>query len=109
MKRFLVPAVLMLASVPAFAQEQPKAPPSPEQMRQIMDATLGAMVPFMSKMVEAMIQSQLDVVSRPESADKMARYVRNFHDALIKQGFSKQEALQIVTSVAMPSAAPPAK
>jgi hypothetical protein len=35
----------------------------------------------------------------------MARYVKNFYDALIKQGFSKEEAFKIVTSLSMPAAA----
>lgn len=58
----------------------------------------------MAKMIEVGIESQLTVLSKPEAAEKMARYVRNFQEALIKQGFSKEEALRIVTSLSLPSA-----
>jgi hypothetical protein len=67
------------------------------------------MVPYMAKMVEAMIQSQLNVLSRPESAAQMAAYVRNFYNELVKQGFTEVQALQIASSVALPSAAPPSQ
>jgi hypothetical protein len=39
------------------------------------------MVPYMAKLVEAMIRSQRTVMSKPQSAEKMAQYVRNFYDA----------------------------
>lgn len=109
MKRLVAAVVLILALPIARAQEPPKTPPNPEQMRQIMDATMSAMIPYISKMMEAMIKTQLNVVSQRESAEKLAIYARNFYDELIKQGFSKQEALQIVTSFSIPSAAPPTK
>jgi hypothetical protein len=97
---------LFLLAPATQAQQQPNQP-SPEQMRQMMDATFSSMVPYMAKMVEAMIQSQLRVLSRPESAAQMASYVRNFYNELIKQGFTEAQALQIASSLAVPSAAPP--
>jgi hypothetical protein len=73
-------------------------------MRQQMEVAFGAMAPMMGKMMEAMIEAQLAVISKPDSAEKMAQYVKNFYEALIKQGFSKDEAFKIVTSVSLPSA-----
>lgn len=109
MKQLLVAVALVLSLPIARAQEPPRTQPSPDQMRQIMDATMSAMVPYMSKLMEAMIKTQLNVVSQRESAEKLAMYARNFYDELIKTGFTKQEALQIVTSIAIPTAAPPSK
>ena len=97
---------LSLLAPAVRAQDQPNQP-SPEQMQQMMEATFSSMVPYMAKMVEAMIQSQLHVLARPESAAQMATYIRNFYLELVKQGFSEAQALQIASSVAVPSAAPP--
>jgi hypothetical protein len=105
-------AVLVLAgslATPMALAQQQSNQPTPEQMQQIMDATFSSMVPYMAKMVEAMIQSQLNVLSRPESAAQMAAYVRNFYNELVKQGFTEVQALQIASSVALPSAAPPSQ
>lgn len=101
----LVVSSSLLASA-AHAQDQSRQP-SPEQMQQMMEATFSSMVPYMAKMVEAMIQSQLQVLARPESAAQMATYIRNFYLELVKQGFSEAQALQIASSVAVPSATPP--
>ena len=96
---------LTLLSPSALAQQS--NPPSPEQVQQMMEATLGSMIPYMAKLVEAMIQSQLRVLARPESAAQMATYVRNFYNELVKQGFTEAQALQIASSLAVPNAAPP--
>jgi len=103
MKKLVVCALLfVLVSVTNAQEKRPQ--PSPEEVRQQMEVAFGAMAPMMGKMMEAMIEAQLAVVSKPDSAEKMARYVKNFYQALIKQGFSKEEAFKIVTSISMPSA-----
>ena len=99
---------LSLLAPAAHAQSQTNQP-SPEQVQQMMEATFSSMVPYMAKMVEAMIQSQLRVLAQPESAAQMATYIRNFYLELVKQGFSEAQALQIASSVSVPNAAPPAQ
>jgi hypothetical protein len=108
MKKVFVYA-LFLALVSVTHAQETRPQPSPEQVREQMEAAFGAMAPFMGKMMEAMIEAQLTVVSKPASAEKMAQYVKNFYEALLKQGFSKHEALRIVTSISMPSASPSTK
>lgn len=103
MKKLLVFGLFLVMVGVVDAQEKPHQP-SPEEMRHQMEAAFGAMAPMMGKMMEAMIEAQLAVISRPESAEKMAQYVKNFYEALIKQGFTKEEALKIVTSISIPSA-----
>jgi len=93
----------------AADQAESDKKPSPEEMRQMMDATFGAMVPMMAKMTEAMIQTSLREGEKPETAAKLAVFKKNLYDALIKQGFSKEEAFQIVLSTAIPSASPSMK
>jgi hypothetical protein len=96
-------AGLLLASPAIHAQDQ-NAAPSPEQTQQMMEAAFGSMVPYMSKMVEATIQTQLRVLSQPESAAQMATYIRNLYNELVKQGFSEEQALRIASSLNVPSA-----
>jgi hypothetical protein len=108
MKKLLL--VFLLFGVVSISNAQEARPQSsPEELRKQMEMTLGMMAPMIGKMMEAMIEAQLTVVSKPESAEKMAQYVKNFYEALMKQGFSREEALKIVTSLSMPSASPPTK
>jgi hypothetical protein len=103
MKKLLVCTLFfILVSVVDAQEKRPQL--SPEEMRQQMEVAFGAMAPMMGKMMEAMIEAQLTVISKPDSAEKMAQYVKNFYEALIKNGFSKEEAFKIVTSISIPSA-----
>ncbi len=106
----LAPFIVALSfSSGAFAQQAAQQPPSPEQMRQIMQATMGAMVSVMGPMTEAVIEAQLSVAARPETASRIAAFKRNLFDALVKQGFKEDQALQIVIATAPPSATPSTK
>jgi hypothetical protein len=78
-------------------------------MKQIMDATFGVMVPMMARMTEAMIEAQLVEAAKPETATRLAIFKKNLYDALVKQGFSSQDAMQIVVNTSAPSAAPSTK
>lgn len=101
---------LLLAAPPGFAQEpSPRRQPTPEEMQKIMDATMGAMVPVMGRMVEAMIEAQLKLAELPETASRIATFKRNLYEDLVKKGFTKSEALQIIIATGPPSAAPASK
>ncbi len=39
----------------------------------------------------------------PELPDALAKYEKRYYDALVKEGFSKEEALKIITSQTLPS------
>jgi len=43
-----------------------------------------------------MIEGTIKVLEKPETIERLARFARRYYEALIKQGFSKEEALQIV-------------
>ena len=100
--------LLSLGVLSAQAQAQQK-PPSPEDMQKIMDATLGAMVPMMGRMTEVTIEAQLKVAERPETADRIAAFKKNLYDALLKKGFTGEQAMQITLVTSPPSAAPMSK
>jgi hypothetical protein len=46
---------------------------------------------------------------KPETAAKLAAFNKNLYDALIEQGFTKEEAFQIVLNTSLPTAAPTMK
>lgn len=106
MRKLLIAGAVSLLGSAALAQ--PQQPPSPEQMKQIMQATMGAMVSVMGPMTDAVIEAQVNAAARPETAEKIAAF-KNLYDALLKKGFNPQQALQIVVSTAPPAAAPSAK
>ncbi len=83
--------------------------PTPEEMKQIMDATFGAMVPMMGRMTEVMVETLLMEAEKPETAHRLAVFKRNLYKALIKQGFSKEQAFQLILSTSLPSVTPAMK
>jgi len=97
-------AALVLATSTAtgpLASQQPTKPDS-AQFAQMQ----GMMGPMMEQMMTAGMNATLRVLARPESAQQLATFVKNFYDALVTKGFSKEDALRIVAAVGMPHAAP---
>ena len=105
----LAATLLALASGQTFAQAEAQQQPSPEQAKQMMQATLGAMAASLGPMTEAVIEAQLNSAAKPETAERIAAFKRNLFDALVKKGFKEQEALQIVFVTSPPSASPGGK
>jgi hypothetical protein len=64
---------------------------------------MGMMGPMMSQMMDAMTESMLSTMAKPETTERLATFARNYHDALVAKGFSEEEAIKILTSVGMPS------
>ena len=61
------------------------------------------MTPMFGNMVESMMQGKLKVFAQQETTILLAKFVKNFYDALIDEGFSKEEALQVVMSFGFPA------
>lgn len=106
----------------ATALAQPVAPassaagrvqPSPEEMGKMMEATMNAsmnaMVPAMAKASEAILEVTLQKAEDPATARRIARFKRNLYEALLKEGFSKQQAFAILQTTSVPAAAPAIK
>ncbi|HKW46105.1 MAG TPA: hypothetical protein VJN70_01615 [Gemmatimonadaceae bacterium] len=100
----LATVVLAIAAVPLrltrVSAQQP-APSQAEQMRQMQEM----MGPMMRANMEAMMNAVLAVLAQRETADKMASFSKNYLDALVIRGFSREEALRLVAAHA-PSIAP---
>ena len=77
---------------------------APTQSDQTMQQ-LELMGPAMSKMTEGMYSGMLRALARPESAEQLASFMKNYRDALIAKGFTKEEATQIVRGTGIPAAA----
>lgn len=105
----LISTLLLTASSLAFSQQTQQKQPSPEEMRLLMQATMGAMVPVMGQMTEAMIDAQLRMAERPETIERIATFKRSLYESLLKKGFTGDQAIQIVLTTALPSATPSAK
>jgi hypothetical protein len=85
-------AVFVLFAHRAAAQQ-----PTPDaaQMQQMM-------VPMMSQMATVMLESTLTALAKPENTDRLADFTKHYYDALIKRGFTKEEALQLVAAMGLP-------
>ncbi|MGD2064200.1 MAG: hypothetical protein PVF51_11530 [Nitrospirota bacterium] len=83
----------------ALAAEGEQAP-TDEQLQAHMDA----MSPMFGKMAQSMMQGRFAALAAPETTKQLARFARSYYDALIAEGFTKDQALQIVIAVGIPSA-----
>lgn len=98
----MLPALSLSAQPPA----QPKQKPSPEEMQKAMEASMAMFVPVLVKMTEGIVDAKLEIAGKPETAERIATFKRNLYDALIRQGFTKDEALRMTINTGFPSAMP---
>lgn len=85
-------------------KDEAKKQPSPQEMQQLMGAMMNGMSPAMAQMTEMMIQAQLNVAARPETARAVATFKRNLYNQLQDHGFSEQQAMQITLTTQLPGA-----
>lgn len=64
------------------------------------------MGPMYENMAASMMEGTLKVLERQETIDRVAGIARRYYEALMKQGFSKEEALQIVVGAGLLSTRP---
>jgi hypothetical protein len=62
----------------------------------------GSRAPSMGSMMESLWTAWYEFLAKPETAAKMADFTKNYYDALVAKGFSKDEALKIVKAVGVP-------
>lgn len=76
------------APVFLFAADQPKQPESREE----------AMMKELTRQLVGQLDALQDVLSTPEYAAKTAKMYAVHRDALIKEGFSREEAVSLLAS-----------
>jgi hypothetical protein len=102
MRRILLMLVLSLTAFTANSQDASKKP-SPDELRQMMESSMGMMVPMMGKMAEVSIEVQLAAAEKPETARRIAAFKKNLYEALAQQGFSKDQAFTIMLNTPLPA------
>lgn len=105
---FATSITFALLSAATWAQQTPPKP-SPEEVKQLMQASMGAKVAVMGPMTEAMLEAQLATAAKPETAERIATFKKNLYEALLKKGFKPEDALQLVVSTPIPNATPGSK
>jgi hypothetical protein len=97
-KILFVVAFVFIAAV-SYAEDK-KMTPEEQQMYQ---QQIQLMTPLYGYMAKAMIEAQLEVLANPATAEKLATFTKNYYDALIKKGFSRDEALKIAMTAGFPA------
>jgi hypothetical protein len=72
--------VLLFGVTAAASGDDMSKKPSSDEMKQMMESSMGAMVPMMARMSEAMIEAQLNAAEKPETARRIAQFKKNLYD-----------------------------
>jgi hypothetical protein len=88
---------VMSAALSTAGAQQPQM--SADMMKQQADA----MVPMIAQMTRVTLQTALDFYAQPATAKALATFTRNYLDALVAAGFTRDEALRIVAAHGMPT------
>lgn len=73
-----------------------------DSMRAMMGHMQEMMAPMMERTIVRTLEATIELLAKPETAERLATYVKNFHDALVAKGFTNEEALRIVTAMRVP-------
>lgn len=97
---FVIVAGSFVGVMATNGESAPAGPPSRDEMSTVMEA----MTPMYGRMAEGMMEASLNVLARPETAERMATFTKDYYDALVAKGFSDKDALKIVVSAGVPRA-----
>lgn len=75
----------------------------PDSMTMAMDQMEMFMGPMMGRMMESMVEGLLTALARPDNAERLATFAKNYFDALRRKGFTDEQALRLVAAVGFPS------
>ena len=63
-----------------------------------MNMAMSSVGPMYANMVKSMMNAQFDYFKQPGKIAELANMNKQYFDALIKEGFTNDQALKIVTS-----------
>jgi hypothetical protein len=95
----LVCALLAMTTLARPASAQQPVQPSPDVVQQQMEA----MGPMMAQMTRTMLQGALEFYAQPATARSLATFSKNYLEALVAVGFTREEALRIVAAHGLPT------
>lgn len=93
-------AILPLVASPLAAQNPASPPPRgrTDTLFPDMAAMASNMAPMMQQMMTAQLTATLQFYARPETAELLAQGARNYYLALVRQGFTAEQAVAIVAA-----------
>jgi len=68
-----------------------------------LQRVMSQMGPMFGNMMSNMYEGLIVTLARPDVADRLAAFTRNYYEALVRRGFAREEALRIVASVGIPT------
>lgn len=112
MKKLLLIALLLSGvCATSFGQTKPKAKtktidsvsvtskPSKDLFSDAgMMGMMNSFGPMMSNMAKSVMDAQLDYYKQPGKIEEIAKLNKQYFDALVKEGFTADQALKIITS-----------
>lgn len=102
-RRFIAAQSLVWALLVTVGRaQQPDTSKARQQIQEQIGNQMEMMGPMMGRMAEATLAGTLNVLNKPSTAEQLATFTRNYYDALVKKGFTKDDALRIVMSVGIP-------
>ncbi len=82
--------------------EQKETRESKPNAQEMQDLTM-AMAPALGAMAQNMMDGIYTGLAKPDTAKKLAKFMKNYYEALVAEGFTREEAIQIVQGFAVPS------
>jgi hypothetical protein len=114
LRRGVLCATLIVLAVVAFPDTAHTQEPAPrdsvgrlggefaDSLALVMEQ-MQYMNPFFAQMMQSMMTGILEVLSQPESAEHLATFTRNYYEALMRRGFTSEEALRLTAAVGFPT------
>ena len=71
-----------------------------------MSGFFGSMVPMQIRAATMTLEATWAALAKPENAAHLADFTKNYYDALVARGFTKDQALAIVMAIGIPHVTP---
>ena len=88
----------LFVATAASAQQPPTQPPA-----DVVEQETYPMVNMVTEMTRITLQISLDFYAKPSTARVLATFSKNYLDALVAVGFTRDEALRIVAAHGVPT------
>ena len=92
-------ALLLAVATPSAAHAQQR---DSSRMYGMVNEMMEQQMGMMGQMMAQMLEMTFTVLARPETADRAAAFTRNYFDALVKKGFTRDEAFRLVLAHGIP-------
>ena len=92
--------LVMLSSLTTSAHAQNPPGQVPTDM---VEQQMKAMTPMVTEMTRTTLRTSLEFYAQPSTARSLATFTKNYLDALVAVGFSRDEAIRIVAAHGLPT------